>query len=173
MRPAQRAPASMRLLKVIRSRRSNTTILPRCLCRSILFNIEKLALIYGSIPKSSYYDKHYKQSPALIRARRPYLVKNMLVGGGIFAFAIGICEYIRAILWLLQTPDYLRQMHSQSAPSPKTNSRTSLSQTSQPPSPKKLRLSMQSRYKISRMVVTLENFSDYIMLRSRNEVHVA
>lgn len=32
----------------------------------------------------------------------------MLVGGGIFAFAIGICEYIRAILWLLQTADYLR-----------------------------------------------------------------
>ncbi|KAA8573800.1 hypothetical protein EYC84_005356 [Monilinia fructicola] len=32
------------------------------------------------VPKSSYYDKNYKQSAALIRARRPYLVKNALNG---------------------------------------------------------------------------------------------
>lgn len=44
-----------------------------------------------SIPKSSYYDKNYKQSPALIRARRPYLVKNMITGVGIFAFTMGVC----------------------------------------------------------------------------------
>ncbi|RFU34350.1 hypothetical protein B7463_g1979, partial [Scytalidium lignicola] len=45
------------------------------------------------IPRSSYYDKNYKQSPALIRARRPYLVKNALTGVGIFAFAIGVYSY--------------------------------------------------------------------------------
>lgn len=50
------------------------------------------------IPRSSYYDKHYKQSAALIRARRPYLVKNALTGVGIFAFAIGVYAFtIRAV----------------------------------------------------------------------------
>ncbi|TVY68803.1 Mitochondrial cytochrome c oxidase assembly factor [Lachnellula suecica] len=50
------------------------------------------------IPRSSYYDKHYKQSAALIRARRPYLVKNTLTGLGIFAFAIGVYTYtIKAV----------------------------------------------------------------------------
>jgi len=47
----------------------------------------------GVLPKSSYYDKHYKQSPALIRARRPYLIKNALTGVGIFAFAIGVYAF--------------------------------------------------------------------------------
>ncbi|KAJ8071136.1 hypothetical protein OCU04_001476 [Sclerotinia nivalis] len=47
------------------------------------------------VPKSSYYDKNYKQSAALIRARRPYLVKNALTGAGIFAFALGVCKYLR------------------------------------------------------------------------------
>ncbi|KAI9746122.1 MAG: hypothetical protein M1818_000803 [Claussenomyces sp. TS43310] len=45
------------------------------------------------IPRSTYYDKHYKQAPALIRARRPYLVKNTLTGVGIFAFAISVYAY--------------------------------------------------------------------------------
>ncbi|RDW84358.1 hypothetical protein BP6252_01948 [Coleophoma cylindrospora] len=50
------------------------------------------------LPRSSYYDKHYKQSAALIRARRPYLIKNTLTGAGIFAFAIGVYAFtIRAV----------------------------------------------------------------------------
>lgn len=50
------------------------------------------------IPRSSYYDKNYKQSASLIRARRPYLVKNALTGAGIFAFAIGVYAFtIRAV----------------------------------------------------------------------------
>ncbi|KFY85003.1 hypothetical protein V500_08802 [Pseudogymnoascus sp. VKM F-4518 (FW-2643)] len=50
------------------------------------------------IPKSSYYDKNYKQSPALIRARRPYLIKNMITGVGIFAFTMGVYALtIRAV----------------------------------------------------------------------------
>ncbi|KAI9681164.1 MAG: hypothetical protein M1817_002446 [Caeruleum heppii] len=45
------------------------------------------------IPKSSYYDEHYRQSAALIRARRPYLVKNILTGTAIFGFAIGVYAF--------------------------------------------------------------------------------
>ncbi|EOD50028.1 hypothetical protein BKCO1_7100012 [Neofusicoccum parvum] len=51
-----------------------------------------------AIPRSSYYDKHYRQSPALIRARQPYLVKNILTGAAIFSFAIGVYAFtIRAV----------------------------------------------------------------------------
>ena len=46
------------------------------------------------IPRSSYYDKHYKQTASLIRARRPYLVRNALTGIGMFGFCIGICEFV-------------------------------------------------------------------------------
>ncbi|KAL3417575.1 Cytochrome c oxidase assembly factor 3, mitochondrial [Phlyctema vagabunda] len=50
------------------------------------------------IPRSSYYDKNYKQSASLIRARRPYLIKNALTGVGIFGFAIGVYVFtIRAV----------------------------------------------------------------------------
>jgi cytochrome c oxidase assembly factor 3 len=42
------------------------------------------------IPRSSYYDKNYRQTAALIRARRPYLVKNALTGLGIFGFCAGV-----------------------------------------------------------------------------------
>jgi len=52
----------------------------------------------ANIPRSTYYDKHYKQSPALLRARRPYLIKNTVTGLGIFAFAIGVYAYtIKAV----------------------------------------------------------------------------
>ncbi|KAF2146619.1 uncharacterized protein K452DRAFT_294172 [Aplosporella prunicola CBS 121167] len=51
-----------------------------------------------AIPRSSYYDKHYRQSPALIRARQPYLVKNIFTGAAIFGFAIGVYAFtIRAV----------------------------------------------------------------------------
>ncbi|KAI1108861.1 hypothetical protein F5Y14DRAFT_456583 [Nemania sp. NC0429] len=47
---------------------------------------------------SSYYDRSRRQSPALIRARKPYLVKNAVVGSVIAAFAVGVYVYtIRAI----------------------------------------------------------------------------
>ncbi|PQE07077.1 Cytochrome oxidase assembly 3 mitochondrial protein [Rutstroemia sp. NJR-2017a BBW] len=50
------------------------------------------------MPRSSYYDKNYKQSAALIRARRPYLVKNAITGAGIFAFAVGVFAFtLRAV----------------------------------------------------------------------------
>ncbi|KAI9838689.1 MAG: hypothetical protein M1819_005003 [Sarea resinae] len=45
------------------------------------------------LPRSTYYDKHYRQAPALIRARRPFLVKNILTGMSIFGFAVGVCTY--------------------------------------------------------------------------------
>jgi hypothetical protein len=46
--------------------------------------------VYSGYGNSSYYNKN-AHSPALIRARRPYLLKNALVGSGIAAFAIGVC----------------------------------------------------------------------------------
>lgn len=43
-----------------------------------------------SIQRGSYY-RDNRHSPALVRARRPYLVKNTLWGLGLCAFTIGIC----------------------------------------------------------------------------------
>lgn len=51
------------------------------------------------IPRSSYYDKNYKQSAALIRARRPYLIRNSLTGLGLFAFCMGVCEFISSFMY--------------------------------------------------------------------------
>ncbi|KAI9842310.1 MAG: hypothetical protein M1838_003179 [Thelocarpon superellum] len=45
------------------------------------------------LPRSSYYDKHYRQSAALIRARRPYLVRNIITGTAIFGFAMGVYAF--------------------------------------------------------------------------------
>ncbi|TPX16567.1 uncharacterized protein E0L32_003861 [Thyridium curvatum] len=47
----------------------------------------------GIEKQASYYDRNHRQSPALIRARRPYLVKNAVLGAGIAAFAIGVCTF--------------------------------------------------------------------------------
>jgi len=44
----------------------------------------------GLLKRSSYYQPDYSQSAALIRARRPYLFKNIATGAGIFAFTIGV-----------------------------------------------------------------------------------
>ncbi|OCL03762.1 hypothetical protein AOQ84DRAFT_347182 [Glonium stellatum] len=50
------------------------------------------------LPRSTYYDKNYRQSPALIRARQPYLIKNVLTGAAIFAFTVGVYAFtIRAV----------------------------------------------------------------------------
>jgi len=50
------------------------------------------------LPKSSYYDKNYYQTAALIRARRPYLIKNAVTGLGLFAFTAGVYVWtIRAV----------------------------------------------------------------------------
>ncbi|KAJ5577842.1 uncharacterized protein N7459_006806 [Penicillium hispanicum] len=47
---------------------------------------------------STYYGKDYRAGAALLRARRPYLVKNALTGFGLFAFSIGVYAYtIRAV----------------------------------------------------------------------------
>ncbi|KAG9242509.1 hypothetical protein BJ878DRAFT_515084 [Calycina marina] len=51
-----------------------------------------------ALKKSSYYDKHYKQSASLIRARRPYLIRNSLTGIGLFGFCISVYVFtIRAV----------------------------------------------------------------------------
>ncbi|KAL6720740.1 hypothetical protein ACLMJK_002665 [Lecanora helva] len=45
------------------------------------------------LPRSSYYDKHYRPTAALIRARQPYLVRNIFTGLGICAFTIGVYTF--------------------------------------------------------------------------------
>ncbi|EXV03011.1 coiled-coil domain-containing protein 56 [Metarhizium robertsii] len=42
---------------------------------------------------STYYDRRYRQGPALIRARRPYLFKNAFTGLGLLAVVGGIYWY--------------------------------------------------------------------------------
>jgi hypothetical protein len=59
--------------------------------------------------KSSYYDSDYRQSAALIRARRPYIFKNALTGSAIAAFAISVCKrlfisYVDRLLTDSQSP---------------------------------------------------------------------
>ncbi|KAI4134964.1 MAG: hypothetical protein LQ347_001076 [Umbilicaria vellea] len=50
------------------------------------------------LPRSSYYDKHYRQTAALIRARQPFLIKNIITGTAIFGLVISIYAYtIKAV----------------------------------------------------------------------------
>ncbi|KAF2754241.1 hypothetical protein EJ05DRAFT_153461 [Pseudovirgaria hyperparasitica] len=50
------------------------------------------------LPKSSYYDKHYRQSPAMIRARQTYLVRNIVSGVGLGIFVIAVYAFtIKAV----------------------------------------------------------------------------
>ncbi|KAI4132044.1 MAG: hypothetical protein LQ338_000902 [Usnochroma carphineum] len=44
------------------------------------------------VPRSSYYTKDYRQTAAFIRARQPYLVKNIFTGLGIATFAISTID---------------------------------------------------------------------------------
>lgn len=70
---------------------------PDLLCLCLLLHPVKMyatrALRMPILKRSSYYESDYRQSPALIRARRPYLVKNAVTGFAIMSFAIGVCEY--------------------------------------------------------------------------------
>ncbi|GAB1310163.1 Cytochrome c oxidase assembly factor 3 [Madurella fahalii] len=43
--------------------------------------------------QSTYYDRRHRQSPALIRARRPYLVKNAVLGLTLATISAGIYAY--------------------------------------------------------------------------------
>ncbi|RDL38397.1 Uncharacterized protein BP5553_02737 [Venustampulla echinocandica] len=45
------------------------------------------------LPRSTYYNRDYRQSAALIRARKPYLIKNAITGVGMFAFCIGVYAF--------------------------------------------------------------------------------
>ncbi|KAG6007254.1 hypothetical protein E4U21_006172 [Claviceps maximensis] len=48
--------------------------------------------------QSTYYDRRFRQGPALIRARRPYLFKNAATGLGLMAIVGGIYWYtLRAV----------------------------------------------------------------------------
>jgi hypothetical protein len=62
-----------------------------CVGKSIKMYASR-ALRMPILKRSSYYEADYRQSPALIRARRPYLVKNAITGVAIMSFAFGVCE---------------------------------------------------------------------------------
>ncbi|KAF8468958.1 hypothetical protein BDZ91DRAFT_721469 [Kalaharituber pfeilii] len=50
------------------------------------------------IPRSSYYESDYRQGKALLRARRPYIIKNLVTGVAIIAFTSAVYAYtIRAV----------------------------------------------------------------------------
>lgn len=52
----------------------------------------KRTLIIGSKPfRSTYYDDRMRASPALLRTRAPYLVKNTITGLAICTLVVGIC----------------------------------------------------------------------------------
>jgi cytochrome c oxidase assembly factor 3 len=40
---------------------------------------------------STYYDERMRASPALLRTRAPYLIKNTITGFAICSLVIGIC----------------------------------------------------------------------------------
>lgn len=48
-------------------------------------------LTASSLSRTTYWDSRNRQSPALIRARRPYLVKNTLTGLALGAFTLSVC----------------------------------------------------------------------------------
>ncbi|KAL7270747.1 hypothetical protein RUND412_006536 [Rhizina undulata] len=51
-----------------------------------------------AVPRSSYYESDYRQGQSLIRARRPYVVKNALTGLAIVGFTLSVYLYtIRAV----------------------------------------------------------------------------
>ncbi|KAF2196570.1 hypothetical protein GQ43DRAFT_251034 [Delitschia confertaspora ATCC 74209] len=43
--------------------------------------------------RSTYYDEQMRASPALLRARAPYLIKNTIMGTAICAMVVGIYAY--------------------------------------------------------------------------------
>ncbi|KAK4972582.1 hypothetical protein LTR28_012175 [Elasticomyces elasticus] len=50
------------------------------------------------LPQSSYYDKDFRPSASLYRARQPYLVKNAFTGIAMLGFAISVYTFtIRAV----------------------------------------------------------------------------
>ncbi|KAI1190021.1 hypothetical protein F5B17DRAFT_428013 [Nemania serpens] len=73
---------------------------------------------------SSYYDRSHRQSPALIRARKPYLVKNAVVGSAIAVFAVGV---LYGIAWNTDRNHLGGQTCIRFEPLGKTISRTSRS----------------------------------------------
>ncbi|ROV91811.1 hypothetical protein VSDG_06478 [Cytospora chrysosperma] len=47
----------------------------------------------AGIDHSSYYTRQNAQSAALLRARRPYLVKNAITGLAVASIAVGVYAY--------------------------------------------------------------------------------
>lgn len=61
---------------------------------SLLNSLLGPANLAGRINRNSYYDRsggNWRQSESLLRARRPYLFKNIALGAGLLVFAGSIC----------------------------------------------------------------------------------
>lgn len=54
--------------------------------------------------RSTYYDDRMRASPALLRARAPYLIKNTITGVAICTLVIGICMLCPTYLRLSLNP---------------------------------------------------------------------
>ncbi|KAH8701084.1 hypothetical protein BGW36DRAFT_375548 [Talaromyces proteolyticus] len=66
--------------------------------KRILEGIEPRLKMPSGIFNSSYYGKDYRAGAALLRARRPYLVRNALTGLGLCVFTVGVYAFtIRAV----------------------------------------------------------------------------
>lgn len=56
-----------------------------------------------SLPRSSYYTRDNRQTAALIRARQPYLVKNIFTGIALTTFVISVCKYHDRHISIIET----------------------------------------------------------------------
>ncbi|WVQ94197.1 hypothetical protein IAU59_001275 [Kwoniella sp. CBS 9459] len=49
--------------------------------------------VTAKVVDRSYHPKGYGMSPSLTRARKPFILTNVLIGGTLFAFAVGVYVY--------------------------------------------------------------------------------
>ncbi|KAG6298642.1 hypothetical protein E4U09_000632 [Claviceps aff. purpurea] len=66
---------------------------PECLRRATSGRRTKMANIRPSSTESSYYDRRYRQGPALVRARRPYVFKTAALGVALAGLSFSIYWY--------------------------------------------------------------------------------
>ncbi|WRT63253.1 uncharacterized protein IL334_000156 [Kwoniella shivajii] len=52
-----------------------------------------MATKFEKAADQSYHPKGYGMSPSLKRARKPFILSNVLIGGTLFAFAVGVYVY--------------------------------------------------------------------------------
>ncbi len=104
------------LLKTLRT----TGIGPRITAKMFFPTMRRMEIM----PRSTYYDKHYKMTSAMIRARQQYLVKNIFTGIALGAFVIGVCT--RLLSSLYRNKNIADFLHYRCIYNPRSGSRRSL-----------------------------------------------